>query len=156
MMLRLSQPTKSALLHALAALLIVAALLFLLYPAITRAAGTTANVSWTLAECYNDGVIPPPPATGCGTASPLPPSDILQAVVTWTGTVSGSKVVLMPALSTVVNVPCGSATFSVHLVAKSTAKYPNSAGPPTTQGPPVPYATGIQCSPLPPLAVTVN
>lgn len=122
------------------------------YPHKSHAAGSLANVSWTLPSCYNDGALPTPPATGCGTASPFPASDILSVTVKWTGTVQGQVTLTGAVSSTQVPVACGNVSFVVFVTPKPSAKFP-SASPDSD---PAMYASGVQCRPLPPTAVTAN
>lgn len=148
----LSDKAKNYLLGLAAVLVLLAILGALFYPYPSKAEGTTANVSWILPACYNDGTPAVPPATGCGTQSPLPPADILSVTVKWSGTITGQVTLTGAPTATQVNIPCASTAFTVLVTTKPTAKY--SASSPESN--PVTYATGVQCRPNPPTAVTAN
>lgn len=104
---------------------------------VAEAAGPTANITWSAPTQYVDN-------------SPLPASDIAYYTILWD---SNSQKVNAPALTAVVNVPCGSTNFTVTITTSATAKYPNTTSDPTT---PVPYATGVTCRPKPVTGVTVS
>lgn len=112
-------------------------LLALSFVTLTFAAGTTANLSWTAPTAYTDG-------------SALPVADIAFYTITWD---TQSVKVTAPAISTVVNVPCGSTAFSATVTTTASAKYPNAT---SSQAGPVPYATGIACVPNPPQGLAVR
>lgn len=133
-------------------LAVVAILGAIFYPYPSKAEGTSSTVSWTLPSCYNDGTPAVPPATGCGTQSPLPPADIASVTVKWTGTVSNSVTLNGAPTSTVVGIPCGSVSFVVFVTTKSTAKFPGKG----QDSNPASYATGVTCQANPPTAVTAN
>lgn len=108
------------------------------------AGGATANVSWTAPTTYTDGTT-------------LPANDIASYTVSWVSTAPGaavqSKTVPGGTLATSVNVPCGSANFSVTVTTTATAAVPNA-----TSGPdgPVTFASGVSCAPNPPGALAVS
>jgi hypothetical protein len=109
---------------------------------IALGAGTSANLSWIAPTTYSDG-------------STLPATDIALYTIQWTGGNAQvhTQIVNAPALAAVVNVPCGSASFSVTVTTTATAAYPNATSVPAG---PVPYATGVTCQPNPVSGLTVN
>lgn len=111
----------------------------LLFSSVSMAAGTTAQVTWTMPTTYVDN-------------SALPVSDILETVVEWRrtvgGPVEGSVRVAAPAVATTVPVACGDALFTAYVITKSTARFPSAVGLPSS--PPVAYATGVACVPKAP------
>ncbi len=134
-------------LELLGVLFVIAVLAFLVLAMVApaNAAGTTANVSWTLPATYIDD-------------SALPASDILETVVEWRRTAGGPVVgtvrVATPATSTAVpGLACGDFVFTAWVVTKASAKYPSATGQAYT--PPVAYATGVACVPKAP-SLTVS
>jgi hypothetical protein len=107
-------------------------ILALLLSPVVFAAGTTANLSWTLPTTYTDG-------------SPLAVADLREIIVEWRRTPLGNVIgsVRVPAPATSVNVPglvCGNYIFVAYVTtvdAQSDAS--NNA----------PYATGVKCKPNP-------
>lgn len=120
--------------------------LFLIAWVIAQAAGTTANLSWTLPVAYIDG-------------STLPASAIASTTVEWrrtaSGAVVGSVTVVTPAITaTVPNLVCGGFVFDAFVTLTATAAVdPGGSSAPSAQAN---YATGVTCSPNPPGALTVN
>ena len=133
-------------------LAVVAVLAALFYPVPSPAQAATANVSWTLPACYTDGNVPVPPATGCGTASPLPPADILSVTVKWTGTVAGQVTLTGAPTNTPVPIACGGVNFVVFVTTRATAKFPGAG----QDSNPASYASGVTCRAGPPSAVTAT
>jgi hypothetical protein len=99
------------------------------------AAGPTANVSWSAPVTYVDG-------------SAMPATDIAFYTVKW-----GSNSKQVTTLSTTADVICGSASFTVSITTKTTAKYPNAT---SSDAGPVSYATGVTCAPNPPTGLQVS
>jgi hypothetical protein len=104
------------------------------------AAGTTANLSWTVPAAYTSGAA-------------MPASDIASYVISWAPSTgqsgpSGALTVAAPATSATVPVACGSTTFTVAVTTTATATYPNATSSPSNA---VPYATGVTCQPVPPV-----
>ncbi|HZT04330.1 MAG TPA: hypothetical protein VFA39_18935 [Steroidobacteraceae bacterium] len=119
---------------AILAAIVAAIVLGAAAPAI--AAGTSAKLSWTAPVAYTDGAA-------------LAASDLDHYTITWAPAAgqagpSGSVTVAGNLLATTVPVPCGSTSFSITLTTTAAAHYPNA-----TSGPagPVPYVTGVTCSP---------
>ncbi len=148
----LSAPVKEFLWHLIVTLVVIALLSVIFYPIITKAEGTIARVSWILPACYNDGTPATPPATGCGTQSPLPPADILSVTVKWSGQITGQVTLTGTPTQTDIPIPCGSTNIVVFVTTKPTAKYAGPGGETNS----VSHATGVQCRANPPSAVTVN
>lgn len=119
--------------HLIAALLLV--------PAIALTAGTTATVTITYpAEGTRLNQI-----TGQQETVPIAIADIQKAVIKWYAgsTQVGSIDLIAPA--TKIQVPglvCGNYSFTANVVMKT-----GVAGPDYT--PPVPYATGVECTTVP-------
>jgi hypothetical protein len=117
----------------------------LLVIGIAKAAGTTANVAWTMPTSYNDNEV-------------LPLTDIANVTLTWAPASgqagpSGTLVVNAPATTATVPVACGSVTFTATVTTTSTAKYPNATSSPSSG---VPYITGITCKPNPATGLTAS
>lgn len=126
--------------------IVVAFMLTVAFAPSALAAGTTANLSWTLPSTWSDG-------------STLSVSDLKETLIEWrrtaAGPVVGSVRVTAPASS--VSVPglaCGDFVFTASAVAKSTALYPNSQS--ASSSPPAAYATGVECRPNPPTGLTAS
>lgn len=129
-------------------LVIYTALLILLgaVAPLVYAAGTTANLSWTLPVTYNDGT------------TALPATDIASITVCWTPPSSGGPqagcVTKAGALTTTtIPVACGGESFTVAVTTTATAAYPNASSDPSAS---VPYATGVKCKPNPPTGLGVQ
>lgn len=120
-------------------------LLALLSVAVSIAAGATATASWVAPTTYSDG-------------SSLPISDIDHYTLTWAPASgqsgpSGSMNVAAGTISQTVNALCGSTTFTISVTTTATARYPNATSTPSG---PVPYASGIACTPNPPTGLAVH
>lgn len=150
--MRLSETAKNSIVYGAIILAALAVLAFLVWPQASKAEGTTANVAWTLPACYTDGVPAVPPATGCGTQSPLPPADITSVTVKWTGTVTGQVTLAGAPTQTTIGIPCGGVSFVVFVTTRATAKFPGAG----RDSNPASYATGVTCQAGPPSAVTAT
>lgn len=100
------------------------------------AAGTTANLSWTAPTAYTDGTT-------------LPASDLDHYTITWAPAAgqagpAGSLTVAGNLTAATVPVPCGATSFSLTVTTGAAAHYANATSSPAG---PVPYVTGVTCSP---------
>jgi hypothetical protein len=116
------------------------ALIGVLGTAPARAAGTTANLSWTMATQNEDG-------------STLAPSSIVETIIEWrrpgSSVLVGSLRVPAPATSTVANVICGDYDFVAYTVVAGGVQSAASA-------PPARYGTTITCRPNPPSGLAAS
>lgn len=123
-------------------IVLAGALLGLTLCTVARAAGTTANLTWTNPATYVDG-------------SPLPATDIAGYTITWSGPPSGSLTLTAGSVTTAtVPIACGSVNFTVVVNTTATALYPSTSSSPSS--PPAAYATGVKCSPNPVTGVTAK
>jgi hypothetical protein len=121
---------KRFLLAAIAA----AALLAGVAPAL--AAGTTAKLTWTAPTAYSDGTT-------------LAATELDHYTITWAPAAgqagpSGSVTIAGNLEAATVPVACGSVSFSITVTTTSSAHYPDATSAPAG---PVPYVTGVTCSP---------
>lgn len=108
------------------------------------AAGTTANLSWTISQAdmtYLDG-------------TPYAAADIKEFEVSWNPNPPATPLIVAGNLrATTIPVLCGGRVFSVRIVMSATAKYPNSKAEPKLSND---YDSGVACVPKPVSGVSAS